>query len=146
MNKDKVRAWVEALRSGEYRQGRDRLATVDNEAVNYCCLGVACEVAIKDGLNLDRTVVDGDDPDIDVSVPYVLYDTEPNVLPSAVRQWLGVKDDIKADISDIDGPWTPTDWSVIDPTYRSVIKLNDGGWTFDMIAQALENTYLKEDK
>ena len=30
--------WVEALRSGKYRQGRGQLQT----AGRYCCLGVAC--------------------------------------------------------------------------------------------------------
>ena len=32
--------WIEALRSGKYKQGRRRLFG-DN---TYCCLGVACEV------------------------------------------------------------------------------------------------------
>lgn len=35
------RMWVNALRSGEYRQGKRRL-TDKGEA--FCCLGVACEV------------------------------------------------------------------------------------------------------
>lgn len=38
--------WVEALRSGRYAQGRQRLRNGDN----YCCLGVLCEVA---GLEID---------------------------------------------------------------------------------------------
>ena len=32
--------WVEALRSGKYKQGRQYL----NQDGKYCCLGVACEV------------------------------------------------------------------------------------------------------
>lgn len=32
--------WLDALRSGEYEQGRDRLC-IDNR---YCCLGVAAEL------------------------------------------------------------------------------------------------------
>lgn len=34
--------WVNALRSGEYKQGRNRLVDYGN---NFCCLGVLCEVA-----------------------------------------------------------------------------------------------------
>jgi hypothetical protein len=33
--------WVEALRSGEYKQGREALRTTDNE---FCCLGVLCDI------------------------------------------------------------------------------------------------------
>lgn len=33
--------WVEALRSGKYKQGKGCLRYGDN----YCCLGVLCEVA-----------------------------------------------------------------------------------------------------
>ena len=32
--------WVNALRSGKYKQGKDRLRKNDS----YCCLGVACEI------------------------------------------------------------------------------------------------------
>lgn len=35
------RKWVEALRSGDYQQGRFDLRTSDN---CYCCLGVACNL------------------------------------------------------------------------------------------------------
>src|SRR5258708_2356684 len=42
VNKRRVRAWVKALRSGEYRQGNFMLRPTDD---TYCCLGVACEVA-----------------------------------------------------------------------------------------------------
>src|SRR5688500_14463606 len=41
-----MRAWVDALRSGEFRQGKRRLHTDDGR---YCCLGVACVVAFRMG-------------------------------------------------------------------------------------------------
>lgn len=43
-NADK--AWLEALRSGRYRQGYKQLRKVEGEGpmVSYCCLGVACEI------------------------------------------------------------------------------------------------------
>lgn len=38
--------WVEALRSGEYKQGFGRLRQQgEGAAVAYCCIGVLCEVA-----------------------------------------------------------------------------------------------------
>jgi len=42
--------WIEALRSGLYEQGTGFLRDIND---NYCCLGVACEVAIKNGLQLE---------------------------------------------------------------------------------------------
>jgi hypothetical protein len=42
-----AKKWVEALRSGKYEQGRNRLKTAHNE---FCCLGVACELAIEAGV------------------------------------------------------------------------------------------------
>lgn len=35
--------WVEALRSGDYEQGNGELKTPYKN--NYCCLGVACQIA-----------------------------------------------------------------------------------------------------
>jgi hypothetical protein len=35
---ERVRAWIAALRSGEYPQGRSYLRVLDG----FCCLGVAC--------------------------------------------------------------------------------------------------------
>lgn len=57
--KNKVgKMWVEALRSGEYEQGTQ---TLEKEG-KYCCLGVLCKVAQKEGIHVNTTdgVVDGD--------------------------------------------------------------------------------------
>lgn len=37
MNPDVKKRWIEALRSGDYKQGRGWLRNIDDE---YCCLGV----------------------------------------------------------------------------------------------------------
>ena len=44
MSKDKklLKKWVEALRSGRYKQGKGALCYNKDK---YCCLGVLCEVA-----------------------------------------------------------------------------------------------------
>jgi hypothetical protein len=43
MNKEFKKLWIEALRSGEYQQGTSAL----NANGKFCCLGVLCEVFIK---------------------------------------------------------------------------------------------------
>ncbi len=45
--------WVAALRSGEFRQGNNRLETLPNHAgfpSTYCCLGVRCKLDADAGL------------------------------------------------------------------------------------------------
>lgn len=45
MDQELKAKWVEALRSGEYKQCKGTLF----DGVAYCCLGVLCKVAGRDG-------------------------------------------------------------------------------------------------
>lgn len=45
------RRWIRALRSGEFKQGRNAL---QNLSGGFCCLGVACAVSAEHGHNLSR--------------------------------------------------------------------------------------------
>lgn len=51
-------AWVTALRSDEFPQARGLLHRLydenGNEAEGFCCLGVLCEVAIREGLTVEK--------------------------------------------------------------------------------------------
>lgn len=53
--KANLRLFVAALRSGKYRQTKGNLAEFDLRAKKkkLCCLGVACEVAKANGLNVE---------------------------------------------------------------------------------------------
>lgn len=42
MDKALKAKWLEALRSGKYKQGRGKLRSVDDE---FCCLGVLCDIS-----------------------------------------------------------------------------------------------------
>lgn len=46
-----VKKWIAALRSGEYKQGRDALVQKTGKGLRYCCLGVLCDIS-KDEFNL----------------------------------------------------------------------------------------------
>lgn len=82
MLNDNAKAWVAALRSGEYKQGRLALRTRTGE---FCCLGVACELAVKAGVAT-----------VSVENETALYhsgdQTSPAALPRGVRDWLGLRD------------------------------------------------------
>lgn len=49
--------WIAALRSGNYKQGTGRLYEI--VCKTYCCLGVACDIAIKEGVNVRRNFKNG---------------------------------------------------------------------------------------
>lgn len=67
--------WVAALRSGEYRQGAGLLHSPDTGT--YCCLGVACDLAVKHG----------------VIKSYDGYEAVLGGTARPVVQWLGLSDD-----------------------------------------------------
>lgn len=65
--------WIEALRSGEYKQGRRMLK--DNQG-KFCCLGVLCDIYAKE------KKVDWDSP-----TTFFASDAE---LPEKVAMWAGL--------------------------------------------------------
>lgn len=51
--------WVAALRSGEYKQGKNTLISINEDKGNtYCCLGVACAIkGIAESLMIRFTAI-----------------------------------------------------------------------------------------
>jgi hypothetical protein len=78
--KGRIRLLVEALRSGQYKQGKQRLHRVSGGQHTWCCLGVACDVAIRNGLQVEVRSVDED---------AIWYDGHSMYLPESVRLWYG---------------------------------------------------------
>ncbi len=73
------RRWIDALRSGKYTQGRNRLKNNDN---SFCCLGVACDIS---GLGEWKFI------DLDTSPGFVSGDEELTATPpSSVWEQLGL--------------------------------------------------------
>jgi hypothetical protein len=69
--------WIAALRSGKYKQGYGRL-NIGNE---FCCLGVACELAYFEGVVTKQE---------DNYSYYYCYNKSFNTLPESVIDWLGI--------------------------------------------------------
>lgn len=101
---------VAALRSGEFTQATGQLATAEG----HCCLGVACEVAIREGV-IDHY------PSINLFAPY------------PVEQWLGFHGEGLTAVM-IDG----------EVSHRiGLAGLNDDyEFTFDEIADVIEDGLL----
>jgi hypothetical protein len=75
-------AWADALESGRFEQGRSYL----EKGGKYCCLGVACVLAIEAGVNVER------DTEY-VGSMGVAYDHHTASLPLPVKDWLGLGSD-----------------------------------------------------
>ena len=90
---------VKRLRSGEYIQGKEKLAIKDEEGQRYCCLGVLCEMAVEEGVT-QRTEHDEEHWDFDedkegifvqsVVVKYGTGDSYDATLPPEVAIWAGL--------------------------------------------------------
>lgn len=132
--KESVRLWLEALRSGQYAQGKEHLL----KDGRYCCLGVACSIYQK---------VNGNPLTIK-TLPKTQYRPEgvvafyrdgiddpeekdlPSFLPPDVQKWLG--------LSSKEGTFekaTPaTEYK------RKLWELNDmENWTFEQLANFIES-------
>lgn len=123
--------WVEALRSGEYKQVKGALRGVnrDGDPVGYCCLGVACELASKEGVVERRENAYGSPGDL------FYGDSESTALPHPVRRWLGIgiDGDLKEEVRYESAPG-------IEDHTQTLIGLNDSvGYTFEQIADVIEN-------
>lgn len=111
--------WVKALDSDKYEQTRDKLHRTTGGMDTFCCLGVACEVAIENGVDLPVVT---DDSDL---FGCVVYDGDRYALPPVVRDWLGLSDSIGTHFS--------TD-ELDEEEVDSLANLNDNGASFKEIA------------
>jgi hypothetical protein len=114
MNRNAKR-WLRALRSGKYKQGTGCLRKRRKGEDFYCCLGVACDLAVKTHV-IGRPRFDRN------SREYVYREVKTGSLPNKVREWLGLADD--------EGFFEGG---------SSLAKKNDSGWSFKKIARLIES-------
>lgn len=127
MLNENAKAWVAALRSGQYEQGRSFLRKNDK----HCCLGVACELAIEAGLPITRTV--------DSEGRHAYIDPDDNfrpsghdqTLPPLVKDWLGLRG--------AEGEYEKPNAPDMFGRYSTLSHLNDSGQTFVQIADVIES-------
>ena len=117
--------WIEALRSGEYRQARSTLCKVpappSTDPVSYCCLGVACEVFRKMEPEQGARWLDNQFVDQSGGV-------SGSRMTRVVSKWLDMRDNPNV---------KTTEWGGTD-----LISLNDGrNYNFNQIADVIESNY-----
>jgi len=138
MNKGLVRQWVEALRSGKYKQGRKALRNIDD---SYCCLGVLCDIS-KNTLDLTW---EHDSNDVCESEIYTM-EKNGGVLPDSVWEYLGKDVNYKVNISTTNSkiPKSVIDSFIQPLSHIYLVTLNDQyQLSFEQIADIIEEEFLK---
>jgi hypothetical protein len=129
MKKSDVKKWVKALRSGAYQQGEGSLCEEDEISgdCDYCCLGVACDILTESSW---------------IKIPHSnlwsIGKNEEFVIPATGDKY--------------GWGWTETTSFPsletlkemgLDTAYaQELAELNDGGWTFERIANKIEKDLL----
>jgi hypothetical protein len=122
-----IKAWIKALRSGKYKQGTGFLHTADDK---FCCLGVACDLAVKKGIIRKPTKSIAERAFEDYEV--YRYGNLSGLLPKKVMNWLGLS------YSAGDFTLGPTEYFQTDD---SLAAMNDSGVSFKKIADFIEKNY-----
>lgn len=122
--------WLDALRSGEYEQTKGVLTRVNRDGEkSYCCLGVLCDVAVKDGfLDIETTTKAMG------HVDYIAYNNFDTILPPSVQEWAG----LFTETGGLPGRIVDDE----DDTYGTLTELNDHAeYDFNQIADVIEQQF-----
>ncbi len=108
MNRDAIQKWIDALRSGDYKQCKDQLKI----GARFCVLGVLCDLHAKETGEEWKQVIDGQE------YQYQSYMEEP---PPLVELWIGKEFMKKLNSQEID-----------------IMCCNDSGMSFEDLADLIE--------
>ena len=149
MNRELLQDWVTALRSGKYKQGEELLRQTLGEEDCYCATGVLCDISgigkwldYGDG-TFAYVAVDGNEEPIGKSSMYHV----PVDLKDMFLEGRGDFGDdnlmniIKLSIDDDDDLEEIIELTGSEYGEVSIEDLNDSGWSFDSLADLLEQDF-----
>ena len=131
MNSQVKEKWIDALRSGKYEQGSEKLRSV----TGYCCLGVLCDLYSQEQdtewefRGITETNLQPQD--------YWYFDGESEFLPDSVREWAGMavkNPQVRVDITEDE---CEDDWFYHD----EIANLNDSGYTFEELSKLIQEQF-----
>lgn len=116
--RQRVKKWIEKLRSGDYKQGKGALRPEDNK---FCCLGVACDYYAKS--NRIKQAWGDEILEYDDGLPF--YDETGSKMSGGMSEHI-------------------MDWFGIDDEYaETLVEMNDEqGASFKKIASKIEKDLL----
>jgi len=129
--------WLQALRSGEYRQGRYALRTSNNE---FCCLGVLCDLYSRE--------VGGEWAyEVYTSTLCSLFvakhdeegsDTSTGQLPGSVMEWAGLEE-YNPSVNVARPLLSSLSHELKAELHTTLAELNDEGESFSRIADIIQD-------
>ena len=131
MKKTVMKKWVKALRSGKFKQTKNRLKRTNAQGkVNHCCLGVLCELYNDEMIkNKKEKLQETTQSSYDEKQVTHSFDGIDDVLPKKVMNWSGLYN---------------CEGGINDPTkcYElSLSEMNDAGKRFITIANFIEKNW-----
>lgn len=126
--------WIDALLSGEYKQGQGYLHQIEDDMPKFCCLGVLTDLAIKNGVSIE----------IGENGLVTTFDGASESLPESVIEWSGISSSNGGFTYTVNYRWEDFDGFVHDEQEEmeeSLAELNDNGHTFEEIAKDIENHF-----
>ena len=135
MNPEIKQKWVDALLSGKYEQGSEKL----RGANGYCCLGVLCDLYSQehDTQWEFRSHDENSDETNPEPMDYWYFDGEGEFLPKSVMNWAGFSlhsPQVRVDVTENDDK---DDWSYKD----YIANLNDTGYTFEALSKLIKEQF-----
>ncbi len=133
MNPEVKKKWIDALRSGWYDQGSEKLRSV----TGYCCLGVLCDLYTQETKLVGWEFRGAFKEENTQPTDYWYFDGEGEFLPESVKEWAGLpvgNPSVRVDVTDNDDE---DDWFYTD----EIANLNDSGYTFDELSNLIESQF-----
>jgi len=138
MKQNIMKKWINALRSGKYKQGTETLKQYNSKGnAQHCCLGVLCELYNQEMKKNKKKTLPEKVYNNDFPYGYTRFGNKLDYLPKEVMNWAGMKNSMGEFYTGI--TWFG-DYEV-EKIRESLADLNDNGKKFKTIANIIEKNW-----
>ena len=136
MNPEVKQKWIDALRSGNYEQGSEKLRNVSG----YCCLGVLCDLYAQE-YNTEWEFMGYEDESNPQPTDYWYFEGQSEFLPESVMEWAGLKTNNPQVRVEPQVRFEVEDNEDEDNSHYEdalIANVNDSGYTFNDLSKIIE--------